>query len=87
MKKWDVITEEFDVVASDGSQFHVEVWTTMMEEPRFGDPNPKPIEGGKTAKTREEGYVLNHIDDDNWIIVDLELPVKRVRGDSTLQFG
>lgn len=88
MEKWDEITEKFDVVASDGRQFHVEVWTTMMEALAFKGPNPpEPIKLSRTAKTREEGYVLNRIDDDNWIIVDLELPVKRVRGDSTLQFG
>lgn len=86
MEKWDEMTGEFDVVASDGRQFHVLVWTTMMKTPAFGDPNPEPIEGPKTAKT-SEGYTLNRVDDDNWIIAELELPVKRVRGDGTPRSG
>jgi len=49
MEKWDEITENFDVVASDGRQFHVEVWTTMMEALAFKAPNPPVIQDCKDA--------------------------------------
>lgn len=79
MEGWDVLTEEFDVVASDGRQFHVQVHTRMTKNPVLKGPNPKPIKGVRTAKTTE-GDVLTRIDDDNWIIVGIEeLPVKRER--------
>lgn len=82
MEKWDVLTEEFDVVANDGRQFHVQAHTTMIKNPTYGNPNPEPTKGPTTAKTTE-GYVLNKIDDDNWsILLEMEeLPVKRVRGE------
>jgi len=87
MEEWDVLTEEFDVVASDGRQFHVQVHTTMTKNPTFEDPNPKPTKGGTIAKTTE-GDVLTRIDDDNWIILGMEeLPVKRVKEDAALQSG
>jgi len=85
MEEGDEITEEFDVVASDGRQFHVQVRATTMKAPVFKDPNPKPIKGRETAKTTE-GDVVTRIDNDNWIIVGMEeLPVKRVKENGALQ--
>ena len=73
-----VKTDEFDVVSEDGRQFHVNVYTTMVDVSTMREPNAPPVPGMKSALT-DEGYHCNRIDDDNWEIVSLgPLKVSRV---------
>jgi hypothetical protein len=76
--KWEEITDEFDAVSEDGEGYHILVYTTMIDVPQTrGNPNPKPLQGLKSARTTE-GYGCNRIDDDTWEIVPLGLRVSRV---------
>jgi len=68
--KWEELTEQFAVQAEDGQQFHIEVYTTMIDASSMSNPNASPLEGLKTFRTTD-GHNCNRIDDDNYEIVNL----------------
>lgn len=76
-KKWEELTKEFDAVSEDGQQFHMLVYTTMIDASTKDDPQAAPIEGFKRTCT-SYGQSCNRIDDDTFEIVVLGLRVKRI---------
>lgn len=77
-KKWEELTDEFDVESEDGKRFHLLEHTTMVDATSLTNPNARPIPSVKTVRT-SDGYLCKRIDDDNWEIIELGLKVKRVR--------
>lgn len=76
-KRWQELTDEFAAVSDDGREFRIVVYTTMLDNRTFDDPDAAPSEGLKSARTAE-GYACNRIDDTTWKIVQLDLIVRRV---------
>jgi len=74
-KKWEELTEEFDVESEDGQRFHILVFTTMIDASSMSNPNAAPLQGLKRVCT-SDGEACNRINDDTFEIVGLR--VKRV---------
>ena len=72
-KKWEELTEEFDAVSDDGQQFHMQVFTMMIDM----DMNAAPLRGLKRVCT-SHGQSCNGIDDDTFVIIELGMQVKRI---------
>ena len=76
-EKWEDVTDEFDAVSEDGRQFHILVYTTMIDASSRSNPSAAPLKGLKSARTAD-GLNCNHIDDKTFEIVQLGLRVTRV---------
>jgi hypothetical protein len=76
-RKWEELTDEFDVESEDGRQFHILIYMTMIDASSMSNPNAAPVEGLKRACT-SEGHNCKRIDDDTFEIIELGLQVKQV---------
>ena len=76
-EKWEELTDEFDAVSEDGQQFHMLVYTTMIDASSRSNPNAAPLAGLKRICT-SDGQNCNRIDDDTFEIVGMDVRVKRV---------
>lgn len=77
LKKWKKLTEKFNAESEDGQQFHMLVFTTMIDVSSGSNPNAAPLEGLKMVCT-SDGQDCNRLDDDTFEIVGLGVRVKRV---------
>jgi len=77
MKSHEELTDEFNAVSDDGQQFHMVELTTLIDTSSLSNPSGTLIKGLKRICT-SDGKVCNAIDKNTFIIVDLDLQVKRI---------
>ena len=70
------LTTRFTAKSEDGHEFHLLVYTEILDVGIFQDPSAT-VEGAINVVT-SEGQKVNRIDDLNYEIVELELKVKKV---------
>ena len=74
---WEELTDEFIAESDDGQQFHMLVYTTMIDARSSSNPNAPPLKGLKRICT-SDGQNCNRIDENTFEIVTMGLKVKRI---------
>ena len=73
------VVEHFWAVSEDGSKFEILVYAPIISAgPLIGDPGA-PQGGGPLHFRTSNGYDVNRLDDDHYVIVDLGLRLTRIR--------
>lgn len=74
--KDNCLTTQFTAKSEDGHEFHLLVYTEILDVGIFQDPRAT-VEGAVSVVT-SEGQKVNQIDDLNYEIVELGLKVRKV---------
>lgn len=80
-RKWEELTDSFNAVSDDGTQYQLHEFTTMQDVTTFDSEGREAMATLKSYRT-SEGLHCNVVDDQTFEIVALGLRVRRLTGAS-----